>query len=108
MKKQFILTNQVAKFVETLTEDSQNKYQVIVDRLEEDGYLVEPFGKKLKSEKNLFEIRIMTGENARIIYCYDDGDYIFGVHGFIKKDQKTPKKEIEKAKKAIRKILNSP
>lgn len=51
-------------------------------------------------EDGIFELRIsLTDKIARSLYYYQKGAKIIITHGFIKKTQKTPRKEIEKAKK---------
>ena len=50
-------------------------------------------------EDGIFELRIsLTNKIARSLYFYQKGAKIIITHGFIKKTQKTPRKEIEKAK----------
>lgn len=90
------------EFITALPEESQAEYEAVVERLETDGCLIEPFAKKL--EKDLFEIRLRRGRQIRVFYFYYENNYIFGVHAFIKKTQKTPKQEIKKAQKVILKI----
>jgi len=62
----------------------------------------EPYVKPLKGEKNkgLYELRIkFASDIARIFYfTYCNNKYIL-LHGFVKKTMKTPKNEIEKARK---------
>lgn len=71
----------------------------VVGRLESDGFLIEPFAKKI--EKNVFERRIRRGRQVRVFYCYHSGDAIVGVHAFVKKTQKTPQRELKQARKII-------
>lgn len=101
-KKTYLDLKNVREFVAVLPEESQAEYETIVERLETDGFLFEPFAKKL--ETDLFEIRLRRGKQVRVFYFYYDEDYIFGVHAFIKKAQKTPTQEMKKAKKIISKI----
>jgi phage-related protein len=50
-----------------------------------------------------YEIRIELGSNIyRIFCCFDDGSVVVLFHGFQKKSQKTPPKEIRRAE-AIKK-----
>ena len=60
-----------------------------------------------KLEKNLYEIRSKRGSNIqRVIYFrVVDNRYVI-THGFTKKQQKTPKKEIEKGKRVRRNYLD--
>ena len=59
-----------------------------------------PLCRSLSGYKDLWEVRskITGGKIARIIFYISNGEMIL-LHGFIKKSQKTPKKEIELAVK---------
>jgi phage-related protein len=98
-KKIYVPVKQVREFIDEQPETVRIEYLNIVDRLEKDGRLVEPYGKKLK--ENLFEIRVRRGANVRVFYFYFEDDLIFGVHAFVKKSQQTPQQEIKKAEKTI-------
>jgi len=51
-------------------------------------------------EDGIYEIRIKRGSDIyRIFSFFDDGKLVILLHGFTKKTQKLPRKEIEKAKK---------
>ena len=51
-------------------------------------------------EDGIFELRVSLKDRiARSLYYYKKGEKIIITHGFIKKTQKTPRKEIERAKK---------
>ena len=53
-------------------------------------------------ESGLFEIRVEYQNNIyRIFCCFDEGKLVVLFNAFKKKDQKTPKKEIEKALKIM-------
>ena len=71
----------------------------ILTILEENGYeLREPYSKYLGS--NIFELRIKTYKNAvRVLYFFYQDKKIVLTNAFSKKTNKTPKKEIELAKK---------
>lgn len=54
-------------------------------------------------EDGLFELRAeVDGNNYRIFFIFDKGNIVVLFNGFQKKSQKTPKKEIEKAKRIKR------
>lgn len=56
----------------------------------------EPHSKAMS--KGLFELRVRQGSNAvRVFYFFFDGWRIVITNGFIKKSQKTPKGELERA-----------
>jgi len=67
--------------------------------------LGEPYTKPLGD--GLFEIRAKAKEGiGRSIYCYQKEQKIIILHSFVKKDQKTPKKELEIALKRKKEIDN--
>jgi putative addiction module killer protein len=54
-------------------------------------------------EDGIYEIRIEVGSNIyRIFTFFDDNKLVILLHGFQKKTQKTPRTEIEQAKKLRR------
>jgi phage-related protein len=60
------------------------------------GHLEEPHVKAL--ENGIFELRIIQGNNhARTFFFYMVGKQIIMTHGFIKKTNKTPRAELNKA-----------
>ena len=53
----------------------------------------------------LFEIRAKGKEGiGRALFCILKGEEIVILHAFIKKTQKTPKKELEKARRRLKEI----
>jgi phage-related protein len=60
-----------------------------------------------RQEDGIFELRV-SFENriSRSFYFYESGKMIIFTHGFVKKEQKTPRSEIERAK-SIRKSWRS-
>lgn len=64
-----------------------------------------PYSEHLVDE--IFEIRAKVGSDiARVLYFFVIGKKIVLTNGFIKKTQKTPKNEIELAKKYRNDFLN--
>ena len=62
--------------------------------------------KSISREENLFEIRVEFGGNIfRIFCCFDEGSLVILFNGFQKKTQKTPSKEIERAKRIKKNTL---
>ncbi len=60
----------------------------------------EKFFKHLERTDGLYEIRIEAGNNIfRIFCCFDKGNLVILFNAFQKKSQKTPKQEIELARK---------
>jgi len=95
VRKVYIAVKKLRQFIDTQSDEVQAEYLKITEILEKDGRLVEPFGKKL--DKGLFEMRIRRGGQIRILYFYQEKEYVVGVHGFAKKTQKTPQKELKQA-----------
>ncbi len=72
----------------------------------EGANLGEPYTKSLNN--GLFEVRAKAKEGiGRSIYCYQKGQKIIILHSFVKKDQKTPKKDLEIALKRKKEIDNA-
>ena len=61
-------------------------------------YLREPYSKSL--DDGILELRAKVGSDiSRILYFFVVGQKVILTNGFIKKTQKTPKEEIERAKR---------
>lgn len=84
-------------FLRKLSAKSKARFLQISRLLEENGTAIwMPYSRHL--EDGIFEVRIITGnESSRILYFFTDGQRIIFTNGFIKKTQKTPRKEIETA-----------
>ncbi len=68
--------------------------------IEELQRVPETYLKHIENTDGLYEIRVQLGRNIFRIFCFfDQGQLVVLAHGFQKKTQKTPKKEIEKALK---------
>jgi len=53
----------------------------------------------------LFEIRAKAKEGiGRSLFCYMDGEEICILHAFVKKKQKTPKKDLDLAKNRMKEV----
>jgi len=65
---------------------------------EKGSMLREPFSKAMGD--GIFELRVQQGSNAvRIFYFFFIGSKVVLPNGFVKKTQKTPPQELEKAKR---------
>ncbi|MFR4519353.1 MAG: type II toxin-antitoxin system RelE/ParE family toxin [Fusobacterium sp.] len=87
----------VEEFLLSLDNKMQKKAFGQLNILKEYGRtLREPYSKYIKD--GIFELRIQFASDiSRIFYFFYIGDKIVLTNGFIKKTQKTPQKEIEKA-----------
>ena len=58
-------------------------------------------------DSGLFELRVKSKEGvARVFYCTKIGKRIIMLHMFIKKTQKTPKKELKIAFERMKEVMN--
>jgi phage-related protein len=58
------------------------------------------FFKKLENTDGIYEVRVITTLKSIRLLCFlDNGNLIILTNGFIKKTQKTPKKEIDRAER---------
>jgi len=105
LKKQYLATRQVREFIATQPYESQAEYVKVVERIETDGYLIEPFGKKL--DRDLFEMRLRRGRQIRVVYFYCQNNRVIGVHAFVKKTQQTPLRELAHARRIMKMIKES-
>lgn len=86
------------EFFEKQRRKVQDKIIWTFELIEELARVPEIYLKHLENTDGLYEIRIQQGSDIFRIFCFfDQGQLIVIANGFQKKDQKTPKKEIEKA-----------
>jgi len=78
------------------------KFIFLFEVLEEEGRLELPYAKKLQGYGKLFEIRVKHRGQWRAVYAYLSGDMVIVLSAFGKKTQKTPIKEIDKAKSRLK------
>ncbi|MBI3283088.1 type II toxin-antitoxin system RelE/ParE family toxin [Candidatus Curtissbacteria bacterium] len=93
----------VEEFLDDLEKINQPLYDKTLkglEKLKNKAYHREPLSKYL--EQGLWELRIRSEKNiVRIIYAFDKGQIIILLHAFVKKDQKTPKRELEMGRKRL-------
>ena len=89
----------VEEFLDSLPAKMRIKAIDSLDLLEEYGnQLRKPYSKALND--GIFELRIkFASDISRIFYFFYVGNKIVVTNGFIKKTQKTPSNELEKARK---------
>lgn len=101
MGKVILIDKRAEKELKKFSRQVQLKFQALFEILEQDGKLEEPFGKKLTGRGDLFEIRIKQDGQWRALYAYIDDNSIIILCAFVKKTQKTPIAELEKAGKRL-------
>ena len=86
------------KFYNDQTEKVQRKILWTLRIIEQVDRIPELYLKHLKDTSGLYEIRVQVGNNIFRMFCFFDLENLVVIgHGFQKKSQKTPKKEIKKA-----------
>ncbi len=90
-------------FLRKQTVKVQNKIYKVIEIIETFEQVPKKYLSPMKGTKGLYEARIKLGSNIWRVFCFfDKGRLIILLNGFQKKDQKTPKKEIEKAKRLMK------
>lgn len=85
-------------FVLSLDEELQLTILAVFKRLEQNPFSLGSMSKKIEGAKNLFELRIKgKNKNVRIFYCFKKNRMIILLHGFVKKSQKIPSRELKLA-----------
>lgn len=93
--------NEFLDFYNSLPEKDKAKLLSVIELIQEQGLLIAQRMEWIKKiDYEIFEIRSKVSSNIqRALYFHvSDNRYVI-THGFTKKTNKTPKKEIERAKK---------
>jgi phage-related protein len=89
----------VVEFLLGLDEKTRARFRWSMEQLRvRNTQAREPLVKHL--EGDLWELREESGTNIyRVVYCFFTGRRIVFLHGFQKKSQKTPRRELEQARR---------
>ena len=91
------------EFYSAQSEKVKRKILLTWRLVEELDRIPEIYFKHLEGTDWLYEIRVQSGNNIFRIFCFFDGSNLIVVgHGFQKKTQKTPGREIERAERIKR------
>ncbi|MDF7638031.1 type II toxin-antitoxin system RelE/ParE family toxin [Lactobacillus sp. ESL0791] len=92
--------NEFIEFYQKLSEKDRGKLAILIDKIQRYGLAIAARMEWIKKiDKNLYEIRTKTSSNIqRVIYFHVEDEQYIITHGFTKKTNKTPKREIEHAK----------
>jgi len=100
-KKHFRLLGRVKDFFRSQSPEVRQEFDAIVWKLEQYGYLNYPYGEKVEGE-DLFAIRVIHAGNVRVFYVYGRDDLVYGIHGYVKKTESIPAKEMKQARKMLK------
>lgn len=96
------------EFYQELDQKVKLKIKYVFELIKQVDRVPDKFLKHLTGTDGLYEIRIANQSNIyRIFCCFDEGQIVVLFHGFQKKTQKTPVKEIEKAKQLKKQYFES-
>lgn len=96
----------VEDFIRSLEKRTIAKVLRTIDLLEKFDYrLGMPHSKKLQS--NLYELRVRGKQEVRIFYTFS-GQKAVLLHGFVKKKQKTPTRELKTASRRLAEFGDQP
>ena len=92
-------------FFNELTEDVQKKFNWTLELIATIDRVPKKYFQYM--EDGIYEIRVEVGSNIfRVFSFFDEGQMVVVANGFQKKTQKTPRNEIELAKKIKKEYFN--
>jgi phage-related protein len=95
----------VQEFLDSLPAKAAQKIVWVLRLLEDMDRVPASHFKKLVGTEDIWECRIQFGSNAYRIFCFFLDNSVVLTHGFVKKSQKTPAREIERAEAYRRDFL---
>jgi phage-related protein len=97
-RKLLFYENYFQNFYEVQSKKVQKKILFTLKIIEELERIPEVYLKHIENSSGLYEIRVQLGSNIFRIFCFFDNNNLVVIgHGFQKKTQKTPEKEIKRA-----------
>ncbi len=87
-------------FYKAQEEKVQEKIEYVLDLVRFERQVPKKFFKALENTDGIYEVRVITTfKSIRILCFFDDGNLVVLGNCFLKKTQKTPRKEIKLAEK---------
>ena len=100
--------NRFSDFLKKQPIKVQNKIFKIIEAIETLEKVPSNYLKSIIGTNGLFEARIQLGSDIWRVFCFfNKGRLVILLNGFVKKTQKTPKNEIEKANQLMIKYFKS-
>ena len=85
----------------------QEKIEYVLDLVRFEKQVPQKFFKNLENSDGIFEIRVITTfKSIRILCFFDKGELVVLTNCFLKKSQKTPRKEIKMAEELKKEYMN--
>ena len=92
-------------FYRAQEEKVQEKIEYVLDLVRFERQVPKKFFKHLENTDGIYEVRVITNKSIRVLCFFDDGNLVVLTNCFVKKTQKTPRKEIKLAEKLKREYL---
>lgn len=93
-------------FFNAQEEKVKEKVGYVLDLVRFEKQVPKKFFKSLENTDGIYEVRVITTfKSIRILCFFDDGNLVVLVNCFVKKSQKTPRKEIKLAEKLKKEYL---
>ncbi len=102
-----ILSDEAKAFIKLQPFKAQQKITYNIRKIE-NGFVEQELFKKLENS-GIWELRTLFNGICYRLFAFWDKDlgaYVMVTHGIVKKTQKTPKKEIEKAERLMQEYFN--
>ncbi|MGY8911106.1 MAG: type II toxin-antitoxin system RelE/ParE family toxin [Flavobacteriales bacterium] len=100
IRKIIIYKDYFTKFYKSQDEKVRAKIGYALDLVRFERQVPKKFFKYLENTDGIYEVRVITAfKSIRILCFFDDGNLVVLANCFVKKTQKTPKKEIKLAEK---------
>lgn len=93
-------------FLDSLPGKAAQKAAWTLSLLEDFDIVPSSYFKKLTGTEDIWECRVQVASDSYRIFCFFDGKSVIVLtHGFVKKTQKTPQREIKRAESFRREYL---
>ena len=103
----FYFKNYFLEFYDEQNEEVQKKFNWTLELIATIDHVPKKYFQHMTGTVGLYEIRVEVGSNIfRAFAFFDEGQLIIVANAFQKKTQKTPKSEIELAKKIKKEYFN--
>lgn len=108
MRRQVVFYDKYfSEFYDSQNNQVQEKIDFVLDLISNVEIVPSKFLSFMEGTDGLYEIRVKVGSNIYRIFCFfDEGKLIVLINAFQKKDQKTPRSEINKAEKIKKKYFD--
>lgn len=106
VRKLIVYKEYFADFYKAQEEKVQEKIGYVLDLVRFERQVPKKFFKVLENTNGIYEVRVITTfKSIRILCFFDDGNLVILANCFVKKSQKTPRKEIKLAEKLKKNYL---